>query len=208
MGQLIVTLAQQLQGVGGRKQYGYAAYALGKLYLEGEEVPKDMEKALRWLRRSAEQENQFAQYRLGRLLLAGEDVPKDVDEAVRLLTASADQGNQYAQYQLGKLYLLGQEAERDEEVAVEWFKLSADQGNEYAQWFLDHLHEFGGLTPAQCVVRLLHHMSRIFREQSQQQAGMRMDVDRKLRQEIRQKKIAMGHKADDHEEPTMGHTPR
>lgn len=178
----------------------YAAYALGKLYLEDEEVPKDIEKALRWLRRSAEQENQFAQYRLGRLLLAGEDVPKDVDEAVRLLIASADQGNQYAQYQLGKLYLLGQEMERDEEAAVEWFKLSAAQGNEYAQWFLDHLHEFGGPTPAQCVVRLLHHMSRIFREQSQQQAGMRMDVDRKLRQEIRQKKIAMGHKADDHEQ--------
>ncbi len=178
----------------------YAAYALGKLYLEGEEVPKDMGKALRWLHRSAELGNQFAQYRLGRLLLAGEDVPKDVDEAVRLLTASADQENQYSQYQLGKLYLLGHEVERDEEAAVEWFKRSASQGNEYAQWFLDHLHEFGGPTPTQCVVRLLHHMSRIFQEQSQRQAGMQMDVDRKLRQEIRQKKIAMGHKADDHEQ--------
>lgn len=176
----------------------YAAYALGKLYLESEEVPKDMDKALRWLRRSAELGNQFAQYQLGRLLLAGEDVPKDIDEAVRLLSASAEQGNQYAQYQLGKLYLLGQEVERDEETAVQWFKLSADQGNEYAQWFLDHLHEFRGPTPAQCVIRLLHHMSRIFQEQSQRQAGMRMEVDRKLRQKIREKKIAMGHKADDH----------
>ena len=119
---------------------------------------------------------------------------------MRLLTASADQENQYSQYQLGKLYLLGHEVERDEEAAVEWFKRSASQGNEYAQWFLDHLHEFGGPTPTQCVVRLLHHMSRIFQEQSQRQAGMQMDVDRKLRQEIRQKKIAMGHKADDHEQ--------
>ena len=32
---------------------------------------------------------------------------------------------------------------------------------------------------------------------------MRMDVDRKLRQEIRKKKIAMGHKADDHEEQRL-----
>lgn len=186
----------------------YAAYALGKLYLESEEVPKDMDKALRWLRRSAEFGNQFAQYRLGRLLLAGEDVSKDVAEAVRLLSASADQGNQYAQYQLGKLYLLGQEVERDEEAAVQWFKLSADQGNEYAQWFLDHLHEFRGPTPAQCVIRLLHHMSRIFQEQSQRQAGMRMEVDRKLRQKIREKKIAMGHKADDHENQVLGYSPR
>lgn len=186
----------------------YAAYALGKLYLESEEVPKDMDKALRWLRRSAELGNQFAQYRLGRLLLAGEDVPKDIDEAVRLLSSSAEQGNQYAQYQLGKLYLLGQEVERDEEAAVQWFKLSADQGNEYAQWFLDHLHEFRGPTPAQCVIRLLHHMSRIFQEQSQRQAGMRMEVDRKLRQKIWEKKIAMGHKADDHENHVQGYDPR
>lgn len=186
----------------------YAAYALGKLYLEDEEVPKDVNKALRWLRRSADLGNQFAQYRLGQLLLAGEDVPKDIDEAVRLLSASAEQENQYAQYQLGKLYLLGQEVERDEETAVQWFKLSADQGNKYAQWFLDHLHEFRGPTPAQCVIRLLHHMSRIFQEQSQRQAGMRMEVDRKLRQKIREKKIAMGHKADDHEEQVLGYSPR
>lgn len=182
----------------------YAAYALGKLYLVDEEVPKDMEKALRWLRRSAEQENQFAQYQLGRLFLAGEDVPKDVDEAVWFLTASAKQGNQYAQYQLGKLYLLGHEVEKDEKAAVRWFTLSATQGNEYAQWFLDHLHEFGDPTPTQCVIRLLHHMSKVFQGQSQRQAGLRIEVDKKLRQKIREKKIVMGHKADDHEDYAIG----
>lgn len=186
----------------------YAAYAMGKLYLEGEEVQKDMEKALRWLRRSAELENQFAQYCLGRLLLAGEDVPKDIDEAVRLLTASANQGNQYAQYQLGKLYLLGHEVERNEDTAVRWFTLSAAQGNEYAQWFLDHHHEFRGPSPAQCVVRLLHHMSQVFRNQTPLQSGMRIEVDKKLRQKIREKKIAMGHKANDHEEQAMEYSPR
>ena len=186
----------------------YAAYAMGKLYLEGEEVQKDMEKALRWLRRSAELENQFAQYCLGRLLLAGEDVPKDIDEAVRLLTASANQGNQYAQYQLGKLYLLGHEVERNEDTAVRWFTLSAAQGNEYAQWFLDHHHEFRGPSPAQCVVRLLHHMSKVFRNQTPLQSGMRIEVDKKLRQKIREKKIAMGHKANDHEEQAMEYSPR
>lgn len=190
--QAVVWFAQAAE-----RDNSYAAYALGKLYLEGEEVPMDMEKALRWLRRSAELGNQFAQYRLGRLLLTGEDTPKDVTEAMRLLTASADQGNQYAQYQLGKLYLLGYEVDRDEETAVQWFKLSADQSNEYAQWFLDHLHEFDGPSPAECVVQLLHHMSRVF-QQNQRQNAMRMEVDRKLRQQIREKKIAMGHRPDDH----------
>ena len=48
---------------------------------------------------------------------------------------------------------------------------------------------------------LLHHMGRIFQEQRPQPvAGMRVAVDSKLRQRIREKKIAMGHKPDDHEE--------
>lgn len=185
-----------------------AQYALGKLYRDGIGVEKDMLQAVAWFALAAEQDNSYAAYALGKLYLEGEEVPKDMEKALRWLRRSAELGNQFAQYRLGKLYLLGHEVERDEEAAVEWFKLSAAQGNEYAQWFLDHLHEFKGPTPAQCVIRLLHHMSRIFQEQRQQQAGMRMEVDRKLRQKIREKKIAMGHKADDHEEQAMRYNPR
>ncbi len=177
----------------------YAAYALGKLYLSGEDVPKDTEKALHWLQRSANLGNEYAQYRLGMVYLTGEDTPKDVVKAIEQLEASAKQGNQYAQYQLGKLYLLGKEVERDEEAAVYWFTLSAAQGNEYAQWFLDHRGEFRGPTPLQCATRLLHHMSQIFQEQAPR-PPMRVEVDRKLRQRIREKKIAMGHKPDDNEQ--------
>lgn len=51
---------------------------------------------------------------------------------------------------------------------------------------------------------LLCHMGRIFREQRPQPvAGMRVAVDSKLRRRIREKKIAMGHKPDDHEEQAM-----
>ena len=45
----------------------------------------------------------------------------------------------------------------------------------------------------------------IFREQSQppHPRGLRLTVDKKLWRKIREKKIAMGHKPDDHEEPTI-----
>lgn len=44
-------------------------------------------------------------------------------------------------------------------------------------------------------------MGRIFQEQRPQPVlGMRLAVDSKLRRKIREKKIAMGHKPDDHEE--------
>ena len=177
-----------------------ASYALGVLLLTGGEgLAKDIPSALNWLRRSAEDGNQYAQYRLGRLLLRGEDAPREIEEAVRWLTASAEQGNRYAQYALGKLYLMGKEVPRDPEAAVRWFTLSAAQGNEYAQYFLDHMDE--GLSIFSCATRLLHHLSGIFREQNSRGPGKTFVLtDRKLRQRIREKKIAMGHKPDDHED--------
>lgn len=177
-----------------------AAYALGVLLLTGGEgLAKDVPSALSWLRHSAEDGNQYAQYRLGRLLLQGEEVPREIEEAVRWLTASAEQGNQYAQYTLGKLYLMGKETPRDTEAAVRWFTLSAAQGNEYAQYVLDHMDERPSILS--CATRLLHHLSGIFQEQASRGPIRTVTfTDRKLRQRIREKKMAMGHKPDDHED--------
>jgi hypothetical protein len=52
------------------------------LYLKGEDVEKDVVKAVDYLDDSAAQGNQFAQYSLGMLYLKGEDVEKDVVKAV------------------------------------------------------------------------------------------------------------------------------
>ena len=177
-----------------------AAYALGVLLLTGGEgLAKDVSATVSWLRRSAEGGNQYAQYRLGRLLLQGEEVPREIEEAVRWLTVSAEQGNQYAQYALGKLYLIGKEVPRDPKAAVRWFTLSAAQGNEYAQYVLAYMDE--GPSILSCATRLLHHLSGIFQEQASRGPVRTVTLtDRKLRQRIREKKMAMGHKPDDHED--------
>ena len=172
----------------------YAMYALGKLRLEAD----DPAAARRWFRQSADLGNQFAQYQLGKLLLCGDGVAKDTAGAVRWLTESAEQGNQYAQYALGKLYLLGKDISQDRESAVRWFTLAAEQGNEYARYFLDHMNDSPSLFAS--ATRLLHHMGRIFQEQAPPPSGGISFVDSKLRRKIREKKIAMGHKPDDHEE--------
>lgn len=180
----------------------FAAFALGKLYLAGDAgLPIDPPSALKWLTFSAELGNQFAQYRLGKLLLQGEEVPKDTEAAIRWLTAAAEQGNQYAQYALGKLYLLGKEVPKDKSNAIKWFQLAADQGNEYAQYFLEHMDDRLGQPPVAAVVSLFHHLANIFQEQNQPppSGGIRVAVDRKLLRKIKAKKIAQGHKADDHE---------
>lgn len=81
----------------------YAQYALGKLYLSGEEVPKDVEKAIRWLELSADQGNQYAQYALGKLYLCRQDILCDREKAVEYLQASTGQGNIYAKFLLEHL---------------------------------------------------------------------------------------------------------
>ena len=184
---------------------GSAAFTLGQMYLSGTTLPRDPAAAVRWLERAAEGGNQYAQYLLGKLLLQGEDVPKDADGAVRWLTASAEQGNRYAQYALGKLYLLGEEVLEDREAARQWFQLAAEQGDQYAQYFVEHMGRRDLFPVAQSVAQLLHHLAGIFREQSQppRPRGLRLTVDKKLWRKIREKKIAMGHKPDDHEEPTI-----
>ena len=182
--------------------HDFAQYALGKLL----QSQKRMDEAVFWYEEAVAQENPYAAYRLGKLYLQGEHVPKDAATALAYLTQSALQGNQYAQYTLGKLYLTGQDVARDPEQAYNWFWESAAQGNEYAQFFLDHIHDNRSPSVLLSATKLLHHMGRIFQDNSvppSPPGGQR--VDRKLRQKIRQKKIALGHKPDDHEEEqTMG----
>ncbi len=77
----------------------YVQYRLGSLYLLGEDVPQDLEEAIRWLELSADQGNQYAQYALGKLFLYGQPgMPRDKEKAVLFLEASAAQGNIYARF--------------------------------------------------------------------------------------------------------------
>jgi len=176
----------------------FSQYALGKLL----QSKRRIEEAVTWYERASAQGNQYANYRLGKLYLQGEDVPKDVPKAIRCLTASAERRNQYAQYTLGKLYFMGQEVPQDRETAWYWFTQSADQGNQYAQFFLDHFQQIGRPSVFLAATKLLHHLAQTFRQDAiPPKAPVGLEpVDRKLRTKIREKKITMGHKPDDHEE--------
>lgn len=97
---------------------------------------------------------------------------------------------------------MGREVPQDKELAEQWLERSAAQGNEYAQFFLDRLDQFRPPSVLLAATHLLRHIGSIFQENSLPKSspgGIRY-VDRKLRQREREKKSALGHKADDHEE--------
>lgn len=189
------------------QELNVARYALGKLLLTDDLLVRNMSEGLHWLEQAQQNGSSYAGYRLGKECLRGEIVPKDVPRALDYLNDAAQRGNQFAQYTLGKLYLLGQGVPQNRAYTEQWLKQSAAQGNEYAQFFLDRLDQFRPPSVLLAATHLLRQIGGIFQDNSlpKSSAGGNQ-IDRKLRQREREKKIAMGHKADDHEEytgPTM-----
>ena len=89
----------------------------------------------------------------------------------------------------------------DEERAIHWLTRSAEQGNQYAQYLLNHLEENRPPSAMLAVTRLLHHMSRIFRDNSVPKSRPGgIQIDRKRLKKLQEKRMALGHKPDDHEE--------
>lgn len=190
-----------------RQGYSAAQYALAKLYLSDDLEVHDTARGMDWLRTAAAGGNSWAMYRLGKELLKGETTKQDAAGAVEWLTRSAEQDNPYAQYQLGKLYLMGKEVSRDEEQAVQWLTRSAEQGNEYARYLLDHREEQRPPDVMLAVTRLLYYMSRVFQDNSLPESRPGgIQIDRKRLRKLREKKIAQGHKPDDHEKQQPGMT--
>lgn len=178
-----------------------AQYSLAKLYLSDDVEVRNIRLGLNWLYTAAVNGSSCAMYRLAKECLKGEVIEKDTEHAVEWFTKSAERGNQYAQYMLGKLYLTGKEAPYDEEQAVHWLSQSAEQDNQYAQYLLNHLEENRPLSAMLAVTRLLHHMSRVFRDNSVPKSRPGgIQIDRKRLKKLQEKRIALGHKPDDHEE--------
>lgn len=170
-------------------------YSLAKLLYEQGRISE----AIPWYEQAAESGDPFASYQLGKFYLLGESVPKDIQKAVEHLTYAAEQDCSQAQYLLGKLCLLGLEVEQDYSIAEYWFTQAAEQGHEYAQFFLDHMEPNRDPSVLLCATHLLCSLAQIIRD-TPPPAPPGIRIDRKRLQQLMEKKIAMGHKPDDHEE--------
>lgn len=180
-----------------------AQYALGKLYLSDDADVYDPAKGVYWLKRSADNGNDFAAYRLGKEYLSGENVSKDTSTAAFYLNQAANDGNAYAQYLLGKLYLMGEGVPKDTDTAYEWFSEGERNGHAYAGFFMDRIEREEQRLPAVLLsaTRLLYHMGNIFRDHTPAiPAAGGIQIDRKRWAELQEKRVALGHAPDDHED--------
>lgn len=116
-----------------------AKYRLGKMYLYGKEIEKNLPEAFYWLEAAVKEDNQYAEYLLGKTLLKGEDVERDTKRGEELLKRSAEQGNRYAAYTLGKALLDGNVLAQNLPEAVRLLTAAADKGFIPAEYVLGKL---------------------------------------------------------------------
>ncbi len=172
-----------------------ACYRLGKIYLESEIMPQNLDKAEKYLLLA--EDNEYTQYALAKLYLQEEKY--DIQKAVNYFENCADK-NHWASYQLGRIYLFGAEGfTKDKEQAIEWFTKSANDGNEYAQAMLDDISKFENDLLANTIFSLFVSLSRCIQDSyDNDRKDLQSIVDRKLMRVIRKKKMELGEKEENH----------
>ena len=92
---------------------------LGDLFRKGQEVAKDLRKAMEWYQKAAALGNAQAQANLGEIYEEGEGVAKDVATAIEWYQKAAAQGNAFGLLKLGECYRYGSGVKEDTAKAFE-----------------------------------------------------------------------------------------
>lgn len=96
----------------------------------------------------------------------------------------------------------------DYDTAKYYLNRAAIWGNEHAQYLLTRLDEPKPAAILLSVTRLLYHLGNIFQEHTPQDSPTSVQahhIDSKRMRQLQEKRLAMGHKPDDHEETQQGY---
>ena len=171
--QLMLELAKQLKNTSGKKQYGYLKPSVKSLV---DEIVDELERD----ERVAAAYNLWYEMREEILRTYKDDPPE------RIPLSRQKEFKRIKNIVIQEAVRLGAQLEQNHTAPVSANTAAGQRNDEHSSALLFH-----------SVTRLLHHMSRIFQEQ-QPPASPVYHTDRKLLRKLREKKIAHGHKPDDH----------
>lgn len=100
----------------------------GVRYLLGRGAPQDNEKAFRYFKQAADEDDPFAQNEVAYLFAAGKGTTPDPEKAFHYYQKAADHGLASAQYNLGLMYAKGIGTTQNKALAAKWFKKSSAHG--------------------------------------------------------------------------------
>ena len=170
---LMMELVKQLKNTSGKKQYGYLKPSVKSL-VDGivDELERD--------ERVAAAYNLWYEMREEVLRTYKDDLPE------RIPLSRQKEFKRIKNIVIQEAVRLGTQLEQSHTAPVSVNTSAGQRNDEHSSALLFH-----------SVTRLLHHMSRVFQEQ-QPPASPVYHTDRKLLRKLREKKIAHGHKPDDH----------
>ena len=116
---------------------------VGLKYSQGEGVPQNYAKAMKWFRKAADQGHAEAQFKLGNMYYLSQGTPLDYVEAAKWLQKAADQGHAAAAYNMGALYDKGQGVPQDYGKAAEYYRKAADNRVPEALFNLGTMYALG-----------------------------------------------------------------
>lgn len=91
-------------------------------------IKPDIQKAIGWYKKAAEQDHTGAMKILGELYYEGKKVNQDYKQAVEWFKKGAELGGPGCQIYLGDCYFYGNGVEKDYSIALEWYKKARENG--------------------------------------------------------------------------------
>ena len=123
-----------------------ANFYLGFIYLGGDYIQRDIEKAIDFYVRGAAKNNAFCYFELSRIYSGNDEVERDRYLEFTYLKRAAEEGYVMAQHMLGQCYHSGKLVERNDKKALAWLRESVRNGNAISYLssaeLLDHAGDF------------------------------------------------------------------
>lgn len=132
--------ARQMYLMSAKQGYWPAYNNLGKMFLNGDGVPKSHIVAFRLFSRASDNHAQ-ARSNLARMYENGWGVGKDIEKATELYGKSGDDGYIQSYFRNGEMYSDGKNTSVDTEEAIKWYQKAADKNHKEA---IKKLEELGG----------------------------------------------------------------
>jgi len=107
-------------------------FLLGEKYLNGNGLPKDYERAAKWLQMAADQGNPDAIYTIGIMMQNGWGFEKNLRASAKMFARAAGASHAKAQYQLSIIYF----GINEYKASFDWAQAAANQGEAGAMFVL------------------------------------------------------------------------
>lgn len=117
-------------------------FALGQIYYEGDEVPKDVDKALKLFEEAAKKGHVEAAKRAGDIYESKKD-PEDLKKTAAMYRIAADKGSAYATFMYGRTFLHPKFGNVDVNKGLEYYLKAARMGYVGAMYFLASIFTHG-----------------------------------------------------------------